>query len=69
MKELVVLWPGLVFFRAMVMNPKNLPDNCWGSVPVSNNHPALVQKHINSKPSLHLCQTHMLFSSVISRFQ
>jgi hypothetical protein len=26
----------------MLMNPKNHPDNCYGSVPVSNNRPTLV---------------------------
>jgi hypothetical protein len=29
--------------RTMVMDPKNCPDNCQGSVHVSSNHPTLLK--------------------------
>jgi hypothetical protein len=29
------------FWRTMVRDPKNLPDNLRGSVPVSNNRPTV----------------------------
>jgi hypothetical protein len=32
---------GISFLRNMVMNPKNLPDNHWVSILVSNNHPIM----------------------------
>jgi hypothetical protein len=31
-----------LFFRTVVMNPKDYPDKCQGSVPVCDNHPTLV---------------------------
>jgi hypothetical protein len=27
------------FWRIMIMNPKNLHDNCQGCAPICNNHP------------------------------
>jgi len=31
-----------LFFRIVVMSPKDHPDKCQGSVPVCDNHPTLV---------------------------
>jgi hypothetical protein len=31
-----------LFFRTVVMNHKDYPDRCQGSVPVCDNHPKLV---------------------------
>jgi hypothetical protein len=38
-----------MFLRTMVINPKNIPENCPGSVPASNDSPTTLAIIFGSK--------------------